>query len=226
MIDRFRISAELLAAYPSYSAVIVHAAGVANGPSDERSRERLRRAESTARERIGGRRLAEHPHIASWRAAYSSFGAKPSRYPCSAEALIKRSLEDAVPAINQLVDLYNAVSIAHVLPVGGEDFDHLSGTLELRLARGGEQFESGDEVSTVRPGEPIWIDEQGITCRRWNWRQAPRTALGEQTRNAFFVLDALAPYDAEQLDAATEELVAGLRELSPGCDIEMTRAGT
>ena len=36
-------------------------------------------------------RATEHPHIVSWRAAFSGFGAKPSKYPSSAEALITRS---------------------------------------------------------------------------------------------------------------------------------------
>jgi DNA/RNA-binding domain of Phe-tRNA-synthetase-like protein len=52
----------------------------------------------------------------------AAFGCKPSRYPCSAEAFLKRVARgDGLPAINRLVDLYNAVSVAFALPLGGED---------------------------------------------------------------------------------------------------------
>ena len=58
-------------------------------------------------------RATEHPHIAAWRGAFSAFGAKPKKYPCSAEALVGRVLKgQALPRINVLVDLYNAVSVA------------------------------------------------------------------------------------------------------------------
>ena len=47
-----------------------------------------------------------------------------SRYPSSAEALITRVLKaQPLPRANALVDLYNAVSVRHVIAVGGEDAD-------------------------------------------------------------------------------------------------------
>jgi DNA/RNA-binding domain of Phe-tRNA-synthetase-like protein len=222
------VAREVFVEFPDYAVSIVHASGVSNGPSDEWSLGLLRDAEADAHQRLAGGRPAEHPHIAAWRQAYSRFGSKPSRYPCSAEALLKRSLADELPPINRLVDLYNAISLRHVLPIGGEDADRLSGELVLRMARGDEQFEESlsdrlAESVPVKVGEPIWIDDLGVTCRRWNWRQGVRTALGEQTRNAFFVLDALAPYTDEDLDRATATLVEALRECCTGCEIETTR---
>jgi DNA/RNA-binding domain of Phe-tRNA-synthetase-like protein len=223
------VAREIFAEYPDYAVSIVHASGVSNGPSDEWSLTLLRGAEAEARGRLAGARPAEHPHIAAWRHAYSRFGSKPSRYQCSAEALLRRSLADELPPINRLVDLYNAVSLRHVLPIGGEDADRLSGELVLRMARGNERFQEGSADALAEPvpvnsGEPIWIDDLDVTCRRWNWRQGARTALGEQTRNAFFVLDALAPYTEDDLDRATAALVEALRECCTDCEIETIRS--
>ena len=39
----------------------------------------------------------------------------------------------------------------------------------------------------------VWCDDAGVTCRRWNWRQARRTQLRDDTTTALFILDALAP---------------------------------
>ena len=57
------------------------------------------------------------------------------------------------------------------------------------------------------PGEVIWADSTGITCRRWNWRQCRRTQLTEDTQNVYFVLDRLAPYSIEALMSAGEDLM-------------------
>jgi DNA/RNA-binding domain of Phe-tRNA-synthetase-like protein len=183
------ISPEVAEAWPDYRAVVVVAEGVRNGPSDADSEALLAEAERAARE-SGLGRAADDPRIAAWRAVFSQFGSKPSRYPSSAESLLARVLKgEGLPRINALVDTYNAISVKYVIPVGGEDLDRSVG--DLRLVREPD-------------GEVVWRDDEGITCRRWNWRQEPRTRLTEATTNAFFVFDQLPPQQA--LDAAVEEL--------------------
>ncbi len=221
-----RIAPEIFDRFPGYRATVVHASGVIAGPSDARSVALLQGAEHVVRERFTERPLSEHPHIAAWRSAYTEFGSKGNRFHCSAEALLRRALKDGVPSITRLVDLYNAVSMQHVLPIGGEDCDRADGDVILRFAEGGERFETreGGQVVTVPVdrGEVIWIDGAGVTCRRWNWRQCVRTALTDRTVDAYFVLDALAPYTDQELAAATRFLVGGLQWLSPGCEIRVT----
>ncbi len=204
----------VFAAQPGYAAAIVVADGVANGPSDVAGDALLRDAEDHLRAR-GLARAADDPHIAAWRAAFSAFGAKPSRYPCSAEALAGRVLKGGeLPRINRLVDLYNAVSVRHLIPVGGEDADRLVGAPRLVVAAGGEPFDGADGPPVA--GEVVWRDDAGVTCRRWNWRQGRRTALTEDTTRALFIFDRLEPLPRDALDAAVDELVSHLA----GCAIE------
>jgi DNA/RNA-binding domain of Phe-tRNA-synthetase-like protein len=198
------ISPEVAEAWPEYRAAVVVARGVSGGPSDERSEALLSAAERAARE-SGLGRAADDPRIAAWRSVFSNFGSKPSRYPCSAESLLARVLKgDDLPRINALVDTYNAVSLTHAIPVGGEDLDRLVG--DLRLAR-------------AEDGEVVWRDDEGVTCRRWNWRQEPRTQLTETTANAFFVLDQVPPQDA--LQTAAQQLIGHLRARSPDADFSV-----
>ena len=200
------VSPEVTAAWPDYQAAVVIADGVRGGPSDEASERLLAAAEQTARD-SGLERAADDPRIAAWRAVFSEFGSKPSRYPSSAESLLARVLKgDTLPRINALVDIYNAISLNYVIPVGGEDLDELCG--DLRLVRESD-------------GEVVWRDDEGVTCRRWNWRQEPRTRLTEQTRRAFFVFDQLPPQDA--LDAAVHELIEHLEARSTGARISVIR---
>ena len=204
-----RVDAEVFAAHPEYVALIVFAEGIGNGPSDDDSSAELDAAEQHLRAR-GLTRPADDPHVAAWRAAFSAFGAKPSKYPCSAEALAARVLKGGtLPRVNVLVDLYNAVSVRALTPIGGEDLDHLQGALRLTIAAGDEAFDGPD--GGPRPGEIVWRDDVGVTCRRWNWRQGVRTRLTAATTRAYFVFDRLPGLDETELEGAAARLESLLK---------------
>jgi DNA/RNA-binding domain of Phe-tRNA-synthetase-like protein len=219
-----QVAPEILRTWPDYLAVVVMADRVRNGPSDALSERLLADAERTVRE-SGLARAADDPRIAAWRSAFSEFGAKPSRYPSSAESLLGRVLKGrSLPRINALVDTYNAVSLRHVIPVGGEDLDRLEGDLRLVRATGDDAFEASDgDADPPRPGEVVWRDDVGVTCRRWNWRQGRRTQLTSATERAFFVFDRLPPLAPDALEGAVEELVDHLRARSPGARVRIER---
>lgn len=147
--------------------------------------ELLRSTENTLRERADMNNVKEHPAIAAWRDAHRLFGNNPNRYAPSVEAVIKRVVKGGrLPDINPLVDLYNHICMTHVVPVGGEDLDQCTGSIELTIATGNEQFIGlGDEENDPpEPGEAIYKDEGGVICRRFNWREADRTKLTETTK--------------------------------------------
>ena len=207
------VDREIFARHPDYVAAIVVAEGIANGPGDAASDAWLAAAEQHLLAR-GLERAAGAPEIAAWRAAFSAFGAKPKQYPCSAEALAARVLKGgALPRVNRLVDLYNAVSVRHLVPVGGEDLDRLAGPLRLVVATGDERFDAPGGIEHPRPGEIVWRDDVGVTCRRWNWRQGTRTRLTEATTRAFFVFDRLGGLAPAALEEAVADLV---QRLGPG----------
>ena len=203
---------------PDYRAMLVAVDGLLPGSSDEPSEALLRTAEEAARELLRERPVEEVPEVAAWREAYRAFGAKPQRTRNSLEALLRRA-ESGLPRINRLTDLYNAVSVLHRLPLGGEDLDRYVGAPQLLRASGEEPFETvANGVEVVEhpdPGEVVWRDEAGVTCRRWNWRQATRTRLGDGTTAALFIVDGLDPTSDEGLQAATEDLVARVTRLGP-----------
>ena len=69
---------------------------------------------------LAGRAAADLGPVAAWRLAYQAFGAKPKRTRPSVEALLRR-VEAGLPRIDRLTDIYNAISVRNLLPVGGED---------------------------------------------------------------------------------------------------------
>jgi len=203
---------------PDYVAVPIAADGLPGAPSDTASDAWLREAEVLAVTRLDGGAPEDRPHVATWRAAYRAFGAKPQRTRNSLEALLRR-VPEGLPRINRLTDLYNAISVIHEVPVGGEDLARYVGAARLVRATGAEPFEttaSGEAVvEHPEPGEVVWADDAGITCRRWNWRQCTRTQLTDATTSALFIIDALGPDAAETATAAGADLERRLRALDP-----------
>ena len=149
--------------------------------------------------------------MAAWREAYRAFGAKPQRTRNSLEALLRRAAS-GLPRVNRLTDLYNAVSVLHQLPLGGEDLTRYVGAPRLIRATGTEPFDTAADGAAViehpDPGEVVWCDDAGVTCRRWNWRQARRTQLREDTTTALFILrpDGHPTHKPHQLDAGCQYL--------------------
>lgn len=223
-LARAYVDPAVAALRPDYRAVLVAVDGIVPGPSDDTSEAMLRTAEDAARAALADRPVEELPHVAAWREAYRTFGAKPQRTRNSLEALLRRAAA-GLPRVNRLTDLYNAVSVLHQLPLGGEDLHRYAGPPRLVRATGEEPFDTVADGETVvehpEAGEVVWCDDAGVTCRRWNWRQARRTQLRDDTTAALFVLDALEPMTPEALDAATDDLVDRLRGLGP--DVRVAR---
>ncbi|MER6012203.1 B3/B4 domain-containing protein [Streptomyces bluensis] len=218
------VSDDVRALAPGFTHVMIEAQGLVNGPTTEESAALLDDAARRLAVRLDGRAPHEDPHMAAWREVYSAFGSKPSRTRNSAEALARRALSGAgLPRINLLVDLYNAISVAHLIPVGGEDLDRIQGGMSLVRATGQEDFvtAAGGEEVVEHPdaGEVVWRDETGVTCRRWNWRQGPRTRLTEETTSALFLLESLAPMPVADVEAAGAELAELLEKFSAGARI-------
>lgn len=166
-------------------------------------------------------------HLAAWDQVFKGFGAKPARTPCSAQALRKRVLRDGVlPAIDPVVDLYNAISIEYAIPVGGEDLAAYVGAPRLVIADGSECFDTLKEGLPTQeapaPGEVVWRDDLGVTCRRWNWRQGIRTRLSLSSPRMWFILECLPSMPRTALWEAGDRLIAGLTQMMPGARIEQT----
>ncbi|HEY8719759.1 B3/B4 domain-containing protein [Pengzhenrongella sp.] len=213
-----RVDAGVFALRPDYRALLIAVDGLVPGPSDRAGEELLQTAEAAARHRLGDQRVEDLPAVAAWRAAYRAFGAKPQRTRHSLEGLLRR-VDAGLPRVNRLTDLYNAVSVLHQLPLGGEDLSRYVGPPRLVRAIGDEPFDTiaggADVVDHPDPGEAIWCDSVGVTCRRWNWRQARRTQLRDDTTAALFILDALDPLTDEALHGAADDLVTHLSRFGP-----------
>lgn len=146
--------------------------------------------------------------IQEWRQAFSKFKTKKGARS-SIEALLKRvSQGREFNPINPLVDIYNSVSLSYAVPCGGEDLDKIAGGLYLGKAKGGEAFSPlGAETDAPALAEEIiYYDEEGAVCRCLNWREAKRTMLTEETKDAILVIEAINGEQAARVQTAMTEL--------------------
>ena len=129
MLDPFlegaRVDDAVFALRPDYRAVLLAVDGLVPGRSDDASEAVLQQAESVARQALRERPVEQLPHVAAWREAYRAFGAKPQRTRNSLEALMRR-IDAGLPRVNRLTDTYNAVSVKHQIPLGGEDLAYIA----------------------------------------------------------------------------------------------------
>jgi DNA/RNA-binding domain of Phe-tRNA-synthetase-like protein len=102
---------------------------------------------------------------------------------------------EALPAINTLVDIGNAVSLRHRLPAGVHSIATLPMAIELRPAADGDRFlpADGAELETVAPQEIVLARGLEVLTRRWTWRQSALTRTQPDTRTVFFNVDGLPP---------------------------------
>jgi DNA/RNA-binding domain of Phe-tRNA-synthetase-like protein len=179
--------------FPTIRAGVVHATGLANGPSPSDLVDAYQLEQRAVLERLGTTAIADHSSIAAWRRAFSAFGAKPTQYRNAAEALLRRLHKHGdIPSISTLVDIGNLVSIRYAMPVAVFDRAEVAGSITVRFSDGTEPFTDLGSSASVRPepGEVVFVDDNDEVCaRRWCWRQSARSATSADTVEALFVVE-------------------------------------
>lgn len=215
----YTIAEEVFAKYPGYVRGVVLAEDVTNCASPPELVALLQEAEASVRSRMTLEDVAEYPRIKAWREAYRAFGAKPSEFRSSIEAMARRALRnDHLPSINALVDIGNVMSLRHIVPVGGHALDDVRECLSLRPATGNEIFIpfDADVAESPLPGEIIFAEGQTVLTRRWTWRQAKHTLTLFSTRSIEFNVDGLPPVTLQDVDWICGEVMSLVQHFCGG----------
>ena len=197
--------------FPQAQISIMVAKGLDNSVDESKDlyfKSLLDKGSKRAEDFISDEPFTQNEVIQEWRQAFTKFKTKKGARS-SIEALLKRvSQGREFNPINPLVDIYNSVSLSYAVPCGGEDIDKIEGGLHLAKAQGGEPFfPLGAETDApALPEEIIYHDDEGAVCRCLNWREAKRTMLTEETRDAVLVIEAVNEEQAKREQAAMQEL--------------------
>lgn len=204
----FKIDDKIFEQFPSLNLGVVLAKGIDNAGENLEILSMLTKQTNEIKTKYNLETFKNLPEIRAWQEAYRSFGAK-AKYTCSIENLYRMILEGVqLRHINKLVDVYNYLSLKHIVPVGGDDLDKIDGDITLRLAKGDELFIklNTGEIDHPKEGEVIYVDDKEVLCRRWNWRECDKSKMTEQTKNVALVIEGLSPITKEDIKLMTEEL--------------------
>ena len=207
--------------YPGYVRGVVVAYELTNGASPPELVQLLRDAEESVRAQLQLEHIAEEPRINAWREAYRAFGAKPSEFRSSVEAMARRALRgDPLPSINALVDIGNVISLKYLVPAGGHAIDLLTDDIELRFATGQETFvpfgAPDSDVEHPLAGEIVFVEGDVVLTRRWTWRQANHTLTLPETRAIEFNVDGLPPVTRREIQDACAEVAELIQRFCGG----------
>lgn len=204
-----KVDTKIFQEFPDLTLGVVIAKGIDNKMKHTIITQLINGACAQQKAKFNKDNISENPTIKAWRDAYRKFGADPTKYPCSIEALLKRIVSGKdIPYINTLVNIYNYFSIKNIVPIGGEDLDQLCGDIKLTFANGSEAFRAiGSEViEQPDQGEVIYKDSGGVTCRKWNYRECDRTKFATVTKNAVIIMEDLGIFGQEKMKKLVNEL--------------------
>ncbi len=207
----YTIAPEIFAIFPGYCRAVVLAFDMQNGASPAELVGLLRQAEAAVGTHTSLEGITEHPRIKAWREAYKAFGAKPSEFRSSVEAMARRALRgDQINSINALVDIGNLVSLQHLVPVGGHAMDDMAQDISLRPAIGDEEFIpfGSTGIEHPLPGEIIFVEGKTVLTRRWTWRQANHTLTLPSSRQVEINIDRLPPVELDEIHSIASQVIS------------------
>lgn len=214
-MQKFVIEDSFWSLFPNAKIGIVICHGIDNSIKDkDQYAEMISEAEKEALKHLQNSEFSNNAVIKVWREAFQKFKTKKGARS-SIEALLKRVHNgNHIGTINPLVDIYNSISLRYALPCGGEDIDKFAGCIRLTAAVGNEEFIplGTDENSPPYEGEIVYKDDKGAICRCWNWREAVRTMLTENTTNAFLCIELTDENRLIEFESALKELSKAVQD--------------
>jgi DNA/RNA-binding domain of Phe-tRNA-synthetase-like protein len=150
------------------------------------------------------------PEVAAFRELLRRASANPRREQPSVERLLNYVLKRGdLPAINQLVDAYNLVSIRSLCSLGAHDLDAIDVPVSLRLLTGEEIFAplGSDKPVSVTAGEYGYVDARGRVLCRLDVLQAEFSKVTAATANVLLIVEGTTVHAPDHLRRTVEEVI-------------------
>jgi len=199
---KFIIDKRLFDLFPEMTIGVVVLYDLDNSGTSEQVNQLFQQVQRDFQQAFPYPRIQEHPFIKPWREAFQRLGIPASKFYSSIEAMGRRILKGSyLPSINNLVNLYNALSIKHLIPVGGHDIETIKGNIYLCFTTDEERFlpMGFDQWEKVPSGEVVYKDDYEVLTRRWVWRQCEKDKVTPSSRQVFIPIDVLGEVGREKL---------------------------
>jgi DNA/RNA-binding domain of Phe-tRNA-synthetase-like protein len=220
----FRIAPEVAARFPGIEIHAVRAQGcqaaAARLDHAGQLRDAVTRIASLA---IDKERLASYPPVARWREAYAALKVRSSAFRASIESLLRRALSGvdlALPIAS--VNLYNAVSLDTLAPMGAYDMAKLPPEpMLMRFADPArDRFTPLGGKAEDYPFNPdlvVYASGNLVLCWGFNHRDNVETALDAESDDIVFFSEALNAEGARASANAIAEVRKRLADVGVAC---------
>ena len=154
--------------------------------------------------------IGSYPEVITYRKLYKEMGIDwHSRRP-SPEALLRRiSQKKDLYQINTCVDAYNLVVMKNRVSVGAFNYDKFHFPTIMRFPKKGEEiFLLGDKEPTkFKANELAYFDQLGGYNIDFNYRDAQRTAVTENTKDILLNIDGVFDIDRQKVEKSLKESI-------------------
>ena len=151
------------------------------------------------------------------RSLYRRFGIDPTKTRPSSEALLRRVRRgQRWPAINSLVDVCNACSLAAQLPFGLYDAERIVGEIVFRRGGPGEEYEGIRKSMVHLGGRPALFDDVGPFGNPTS--DSARTMVTTETVRALVVVFAPLELGREAITGVLTQTATSVRQTTGGVE--------
>lgn len=213
---KFKIEKPIFEKLPNLYVGVVVAKGLDNTRKYPEIAKMLDDSIKLAEKKFLGKKVKEDESILPYREAFTALGMNPNKFQCSVEALFTRiSKGKKLPHINPLVDLNNAVSLKHTLPMGTHDLSRSDKDIEMRYTKKDDIFVpmGTTEPEKLEENEVVYAVGHEVRTRRWAWRQSEYGKITPETTYVFFPIDGFIGINERSVDAASKELAKLLKDI-------------
>ncbi|MFC1711723.1 lysine--tRNA ligase [Patescibacteria group bacterium] len=205
----FSIDKSFKQKYPSVTIGIALIKGVVVKKTDKKLQQEIDEFISSQQD-LTTQVLGEYPEIKSYRRIYKETGVDWHSKRPSPEALLRRiALKKGLYNINTCVDAYNLIVMKNRVSAGAFNWDKIKFPTVLRAAKSGDKIILlGDTKPTLyNPGEVAYFDEVGGYNINFNYLDAERTKVTEETKNLYINLEGIYEIKREQVEQSLKEVI-------------------
>lgn len=219
---KFYVTQDVFDRIPNAKFGLVSVYGLDNAKQYPEIEDLLTEAIKSCERHFEGKKVKEEPELQPYRECFRSIGINPNKYMSSIEALLTRiAKKKGMPYINPIVDLGNAVSLFHYVPIGAHDLDTMTDDkFAVRISTGEDTFLpfNAEEREPMEAGEVVYATGNKIRTRRWIWRQSEEGKIGDDTKDVLFIMDGF-DENIDEILAAREQTAGLLRDVF-GCEVK------
>ncbi len=205
----FSIDKTMAEKYPSLNIGIAIIKNVNIKKSDSKLKEEIELFLKT-QESLTNETISSFSEVQTYRKLYKEMGLDWHSKRPSPEALLRRiALKKGLYEINTCVDAYNLIVMKNRVSVGAFDFDKLKLPTVLRFPKTGEKILLlGDKEPTLyKPTDLAYFDQEGGYNIYFNYRDAQRTAVTENTKDIILNIDGVYGITREQVEKSLKDSI-------------------